>query len=50
MSYKSPESCAAAAAYLPWHHIQARMEDCASVSMYQGSTELRPRSAYGLRP
>ena len=49
-SYKSPESCAAAAAYLPWPHIQARMEDCASASTYQGSTELRPRSAYGLRP
>lgn len=50
MSYKSPESCAAAAAYLPWPHIQARMEDCASASTYQGSTEPRPSSAYGLRP
>ena len=49
-SYKSPESCAAAAAYLSWPHIQARMEDYASASTYEGSTELRPRSAYGLRP
>ena len=50
MSYKSPESCVEAAAYLLWPRIQARMEDCASASMYQGSIELHLRSAYGLRP
>ena len=49
MSYKSPESCAAAAAYLPWPHIQARMEDCASASMYQGSTKSLRRGASGPR-
>ena len=47
-SYRSRESCAAAAACLPWPHIQARMVGCASASTCQGSTKPRLRSTSSL--
>ena len=43
MSYKSQESRESRV------KSQARMVGCASASTYQGSTEPRLRSAYGLR-